>query len=51
MFMKGYRSRELKRSLKDPYEHDRDRYTAAKGDFIREVTRMAREEFEGKYVP
>jgi GrpB-like predicted nucleotidyltransferase (UPF0157 family) len=34
----------LKRKLKEQYEYDRDGYTAAKGEFIREVTLWARKE-------
>ena len=34
---------ELKRRLFKDYEHDRDGYTAAKGDFIKEVTKIAKE--------
>jgi GrpB-like predicted nucleotidyltransferase (UPF0157 family) len=32
---------DLKRSLWKDFEHDRDGYTAAKGEFIRKVTKMA----------
>ena len=32
----------LKLSLWKPYEHDRDGYTAAKGDFIRAITARAK---------
>ena len=35
----------LKLSLWKPYEHDRDGYTAAKGDFVRRVTAEARQYF------
>jgi len=35
---------ELKRRLFKNYEHDRDGYTAAKSEFIKEVTKKAREE-------
>ena len=34
----------LKLSLLKRYEHDRDGYTAAKGDFIREITARAKAE-------
>ena len=34
---------DLKRSLWKNFEHDRDGYTAAKGDFIRTVTERAKE--------
>ena len=36
---------QLKRSLWKPYEHDRDGYTAAKGDFVRRVTAEAKRYF------
>lgn len=36
----------LKLSLWRPYEHDRDGYTAAKGEFIRRVTMEAKEFFQ-----
>ncbi|MDF2656895.1 MAG: dephospho-CoA kinase/protein folding accessory protein [Bacillota bacterium] len=35
---------ELKRSLFKGFEHDRDGYTASKGEFIRTITMKAREE-------
>ncbi len=34
----------LKHKLKNEYEHDRDRYTAAKGEFIKAAVRKAKEE-------
>lgn len=34
----------LKRKLKNEYEHDRDRYTAAKGEFIKAAVSKAKEE-------
>ncbi|MBQ8201896.1 MAG: GrpB family protein [Clostridia bacterium] len=34
----------LKLSLWKPFEHDRDGYTAAKTDFVRQIVRRAREE-------
>ena len=34
----------LKQELKVRYEHDRDAYTDAKTDFVRRITRLAREE-------
>lgn len=34
----------LKHKLFKDYEHDRDGYTAAKGEFIKEITKKAREE-------
>jgi len=36
----------LKRSLFEDYEHDRDGYTAAKGEFIKEITKKAKEKAE-----
>jgi len=41
----------LKLSLKDRFEHDRDGYTEAKGEFIRRITQLARREFSGRYLP
>lgn len=41
---------ELKQKLLPQFEHDRDGYTAAKGEFIGRVTALAREEFKGKYI-
>lgn len=40
----------LKTSLIDQYRHDRDGYTEAKGEFIREITRKAREEFSNNVI-
>ena len=37
---------ELKRRLFKEYEYDRDGYTAAKGEFIREITKKAKEKAE-----
>ena len=39
----------LKLNLWKQYEHDRDAYTAAKGEFVKECTRLAKQEFAGKY--
>lgn len=39
----------LKLSLWKAYEHDRDGYTEAKGEFIRRITEMARAEYPGCY--
>ena len=39
----------LKLALKEKFEHDRDGYTAAKGDFIKRITDVARTEFKGRY--
>jgi len=41
---------ELKISLKDKFEHDRDGYTNAKTDFISRYTLLARIEFPGRYA-
>ncbi len=40
----------LKTSLKEYYEHDRDGYTYAKTDFVKNTTILAREESLGKHV-
>lgn len=40
----------LKLSLWKRYEHDRDGYTAAKGDFIRKYTQKACELYAGRYA-
>lgn len=40
---------ELKLGLWKRYEHDRDGYTRQKTEFVREYTRKAKEEFDGKY--
>ena len=40
----------LKRRLREQYEHDRDAYTAAKTDFVRQYTQAAREEFGRRYT-
>lgn len=39
----------LKLDLRKRFEHDRDGYTAAKTDFIREYTEKAKAEFAGRY--
>ena len=41
----------LKKELKEKYLHDRDGYTEAKGQFIKEHTNKARAEFPNKYAP
>ena len=41
---------ELKTCLKERYEHDRDAYTEAKGAFIRERTKIARQEIGPIYI-
>lgn len=42
---------ELKLSLKEKYEHNRDAYTEAKTDFISRYTELARKEFLNRYDP
>jgi GrpB-like predicted nucleotidyltransferase (UPF0157 family) len=42
---------ELKASLKEKYEHDRDMYTEAKTDFVKRVTMLARQEMGNVYNP
>lgn len=42
---------ELKRTLKEKFEHDRDKYTTEKSDFIKGITELARKEFPDKYIP
>jgi len=41
----------LKIKLQAQYEYDRDAYTNAKGDFIRQTTALARQAFGGRYWP
>ncbi len=41
----------LKRGLIAKYEHDRDGYTAAKGEFVRACTAKARLLYAGRYLP
>ena len=41
----------MEKSLKEKFEHDRDGYTAAKGDVIMKATVAARDEFGDKYMP
>lgn len=41
----------LKIGLQKKYEHDRDAYTRAKTDFVRECTKKARKEFGDIYRP
>ncbi len=41
----------LKVSLMDKYEHNRDGYTEAKTEFINTYTKIAKTEFEYKYTP
>ncbi|MEE0765853.1 GrpB family protein [Akkermansia sp.] len=42
---------ELKRSLKEKFEFNRDAYTEGKTKIITAMTRRAREEMPGRYVP
>lgn len=42
---------ELKKTLQPLYEHNRDGYTAAKTVFVQDGTRLARQEFPGRYHP
>lgn len=42
---------ELKLRLLEKYEHDRDGYTAAKTVFVQKYSKLAREEFTGRYKP
>jgi GrpB-like predicted nucleotidyltransferase (UPF0157 family) len=41
----------LKVSLKERFKHDRDGYTHAKTDFIKNYTLLAGKEFKGRYAP
>lgn len=41
---------ELKLSLKDKHEHNRDAYTDAKTDFVQKYSQAAREEFGARYL-
>lgn len=41
----------LKLSLWKQYEHDRDGYTAAKTQFVKKYTQLAKMELENKYMP
>lgn len=42
---------ELKQELIQQYEHDRDRYTKAKTEFIKKWSCIAKKEFAGRYAP
>lgn len=42
---------ELKKSLREKFEYDREAYTEAKTDFIRSITAKARKELGSKYKP
>ena len=42
---------QLKLTLKEKFEHDRDAYTDAKTVFVDKYTQIARKEFENKYKP
>lgn len=41
----------LKMSLLDKYEHDRNRYTEGKTEFVNKYTKIVKIEFENKYNP
>ncbi len=41
----------MKLALLEEYRNDRDGYTDAKADFIKEYTERARKEFNGRYKP
>lgn len=41
----------LKRRLQPEFEHDRDGYTEAKGEFVRRITSLAREAYPRRYAP
>ena len=41
---------ELKHRLAKTYRHDREGYTDAKGQFVAEITRIAKDELDGKYA-
>ena len=41
----------LKISLKEIFPNDRNGYTAAKGEFVKKYTQLARAEFGGRYQP
>lgn len=41
----------LKLKLKKKFEHNRDGYTYAKTEFIKRITKLAREEMHNKYKP
>jgi GrpB-like predicted nucleotidyltransferase (UPF0157 family) len=45
----AYEYGEFKKELKKKYEFNRDEYTYAKTDFIRRITKMAREEIPCRY--
>ena len=41
----------LKRRLQPEFEHDRDGYTFAKGEFVQKYTALARKAYPGRYNP
>lgn len=41
----------LKQSIWKEYEHNRDGYTEAKTDFVRKYSDIAREYYQGRYLP
>ena len=42
---------ELKITLKEKFEHNRDAYTDAKSDFVQKYSKKARQEFGPRYLP
>jgi GrpB-like predicted nucleotidyltransferase (UPF0157 family) len=42
---------ELKLTLKEKFEHNRDAYTDAKSDFVQKYSKKARQEFGPRYLP
>lgn len=42
---------ELKLTLKEKYEHDRDTYTDEKSEFVQKYSQKAREKFGSRYLP
>jgi GrpB-like predicted nucleotidyltransferase (UPF0157 family) len=47
----AYEYGKLKFQLKEQYPKDRDAYTDAKGEFVREYSKYARAEFPDRYTP
>lgn len=41
----------LKSSLQPKFEHDRDGYTEAKGEFVHRITALARKAYPNRYTP
>jgi GrpB-like predicted nucleotidyltransferase (UPF0157 family) len=42
---------DLKINLLKPYEHNRDGYTAAKTDFVKKYSALARDSYQDRYLP